>query len=74
MQNKIGDLLSCAGGFILAAILQKAGMGWVSFVWLVVSEVVCIFYMRDSWGLIIFNLAYKSEALLAWQAEGIPRN
>ena len=74
VQNMIGDLVSCAGGFILAASLQMAEMGWVSFVWVVISEIACILYMRDSWGLIIFNLAYKSEALLAWQEEGIPGN
>ena len=74
VQNMIGDLVSCAGGFILAASLQMAEIGWVSFVWVLISEIACILYMRDSWGLIVFNLAYRSEALLAWQVKRIPGN
>ena len=28
-------------------------------------------YMRDSLALTVFALTYKSEALVAWQAEGL---
>ena len=73
VQNIIGDLLACAAGNILAIQLQVAGVIWVSFVWVVVSEVACIVYMRDSLFLIMVALLYKSEHLVEWQAQGMPK-
>ena len=73
VQNIAGDLLSCAVGHILGTQLQLAGVGWVCYVWIVVSEVTCILYMRDSLFLIIVALLYKNEALMEWQDEIIPK-
>ena len=73
VQNIIGDLLAGAVGYIVATQLQMAGVRWVSYVLLIVLEVVCFFYMRDGLFLIIVALLYKSEALVEWQAQGIPQ-
>ena len=72
VQNILGDLLSCAAGYALATVFHLAGVWWASLVWIVVSEVACVLYMRDSLALIMFALSFKNETFMAWQAEIIP--
>ena len=72
IQNILGDMSSCAAGFALAKTLEISGLGWVRFAWIIVSEIFCIIYMRDSLILIWIILIFKIEALANWQAEGIP--
>ena len=73
VQNILGDMLSCAAGYALATVFHLAGVWWASLVWIVVSEVVCVLYMRASLAIMMFALIFKNEALIAWQAEGIPK-
>merc|ERR1712215_565275 len=73
VQNILGDLLSCAAGYALGTVFQQTGVWWASLVWVAVSEVGCTLYMRDSLALTIFALTVRSEALMSWQAEGLPQ-
>ena len=72
IQNILGDLLSCGAGYALGTAFHVSGVWWASLVWVVVSEAGCVLYMRDNLALIIFALIHKSEALVAWQAKGLP--
>jgi hypothetical protein len=62
--NSLGDVLACALGFVLARYL-----GWLrSLVLFVATEVLLLFWIRDSLILNIILLVYPSEKLRAWQA------
>ena len=39
IQNILGDVLSCAVGYILGTVFLAIELWWLSIVWIVVSEV-----------------------------------
>ena len=39
VQNIVGDITSCALGFLVGTFFEKKGMSWGSLVWILVSEV-----------------------------------
>merc|ERR1712079_598986 len=41
IQNIVGDVLSCAVGYILGTVFLAVELWWLSIVWILVSEVVC---------------------------------
>lgn len=62
--NSVGDILACALGFILARWL-----GWRrAIVVFALTEVVLIFWIRDSLLLNILLLIYPVDAIRNWQA------
>merc|ERR1711953_1477616 len=48
IQNILGDILSCAIGYIVGTLFAAVELWWLSLVWVVISEIICILYMRDS--------------------------
>lgn len=75
-QNILGDLLACTFGYLISWMFQEMGVWWVSLIWLLVSEVGCLLYMRDCLILTFFTLVVP-EALvpkaniMQWQEEGV---
>ena len=62
--NSLGDVVACAAGFLLA---RKLGL-LKSLLVFALTEVVLLFWIRDSLLLNILLLVYPSETLKAWQA------
>ena len=89
IQNILGDVLSCAVGYILGTVFLAIELWWLSIVWIVVSEVnkkvtkyknttsclqlVCILYMRDSLVLAILTTLVPVQRLRQWQCAKIPK-
>ena len=64
--NSLADIMCCATGFGLAK-----GLGFLrSLVMFVATEVILIFWIRDSLVINIIMLIYPIEALKAWQMGG----
>jgi hypothetical protein len=62
--NSLGDVLACALGFLVARRL-----GWLrSIAVAVATELVLLFWIRDSLVLNIILLLHPSEKIRAWQA------
>ena len=62
--NSLGDVIACAAGFLLARRLGALK----SLLVFALTEVVLLFWIRDSLLLNILLLVYPSEKLKAWQA------
>ena len=62
--NSLGDVLACAAGFLIARRLGPLKTLLV----FVLTEVVLLFWIRDSLLLNVLLLVYPSESLKAWQA------
>lgn len=61
--NSIGDLLACAAGFFIACKL-----GWKrSLAVFLLTEIVLLFWIRDSLLLNILMLIYPLESIKSWQ-------
>merc|ERR1712184_144729 len=73
IQNILGDVLSCAVGYILGTVFLAIELWWLSIVWIVVSELVCILYMRDSLVLAILTTLVPVQRLRQWQCSKIPK-
>jgi Protein of unknown function (DUF2585) len=61
--NSLGDILSGGLGFLLA---RRLGLRW-SIVFIVVTEVVLLFWIRDNLTLNIVMLIHPSQAVKTWQ-------
>jgi hypothetical protein len=64
--NSLGDILACGIGFVLARHLGFRR----AFAVFMVTEVVLLFWIRDSLLLNVLMLIYPSEAIKEWQAAG----
>jgi hypothetical protein len=64
--NSLGDIVSCAAGFWLAA---RLGL-WRSVCLVLLLEVVLLLWIRDNLTLNILMLIRPSEAVRAWQTGG----
>ena len=73
IQNIIGDLLSCALGYVLGTVFAAVELWWLSLVWVVLSEVDCVLYMRDSLLLNLVTLLVKCDKLISWQLCKVPQ-
>lgn len=62
--NSLGDIIACALGFLLA---RKLGLLRTILIF-AATEVVLLFWIRDSLLLNVLLLIYPSEKLRAWQA------
>ena len=62
--NSLGDVIACAAGVLLARRLGLVK----SLLVFALTEVVLLFWIRDSLLLNILLLVYPSEAVKAWQA------
>lgn len=62
--NSLGDVLACAAGFLIA---RRLGALKTLLVF-VLTEVILLFWIRDSLLLNILLLVYPSQSLRAWQA------
>ena len=62
--NSLGDIIACAAGFLLA---RRLGALKTLLVF-ALTEVVLLFWIRDSLLLNVILLVYPSERLRAWQA------
>jgi len=75
-QNILGDLLACTLGYLVSWLFREMGAWWLSLIWLCISEVGCLLYMRDCLALTFFTLVVP-EALvpkakiMKWQEEGV---
>merc|ERR1712037_737323 len=74
IQNILGDILSCSLGYIVGTLFAAVDFWWLSILWIVISEIVCILYMRDSLVLAIVTLLVHSQRLRGWQCAKIPRS
>merc|ERR1712241_91017 len=74
IQNILGDILSCSLGYIIGTLFAAVDFWWLSILWIVISEIVCILYMRDSLVLAIVTLLVHSQRLRGWQCAKIPRS
>lgn len=64
--NSLGDIAACAVGFLVARRL-----GWLrSLLLFVATELLLLFWIRDSLIVNIILLLYPSEKLRAWQQAG----
>lgn len=64
--NSLGDIAACAVGFLIARRL-----GWLRSVLLfAATEILLLFWIRDSLVVNIILLLYPSEKLRAWQQAG----
>jgi hypothetical protein len=61
--NSLGDLLACAAGFILALKLKFR----LSLAVFLLTEIILLFWIRDSLLLNILMLVYPLEEIKAWQ-------
>merc|ERR1712106_1091089 len=73
IQNIFGDIFSCAIGYILGTVFVAVELWWFSLVWVIVSEAVCIWYMRDSLLMTVLTLLVHSDKLKTWQCVRIPK-
>merc|ERR1712013_730237 len=74
IQNILGDLFSCGLGYITGTVFLVLDLWWLSLVWILISEVVCIWYMRDSLLMTVLTLLVHSEKLKTWQCCRIPKS
>jgi len=74
IQNIAGDLFSCAFGYVLGTFFAALELWWLSLVLIVISEVACILYMRDSLALTVITLLVRSEKLKQWQLCKLPES
>lgn len=64
--NSLGDVIACALGFLIARRI-----GWLrSAIIFATTEILLLFWIRDSLILNIILLLYPSERLRAWQQAG----
>jgi hypothetical protein len=64
--NSLGDIAACAVGFLVARRL-----GWLrSILLFAATEILLLFWIRDSLVVNIILLLYPSERLRAWQQAG----
>lgn len=61
--NSLGDVLSCALGFLIARKIKL----WWSLAFFVVVELILLFWIHDSLLLNIIMLIYPIEAVKSWQ-------
>merc|ERR1712059_124782 len=64
----LGDSIQNIAGAFLAAL----ELWWISLVVIIISEVACIIYMRDSLLLTVITLFVHSEKLKQWQLCKLP--
>ena len=64
--NSLSDVLSCASGAFIAYKLKF----WRSFVYLVLTEILLLFWIRDNLTLNVIMLIYPIEAIKTWQVGG----
>merc|ERR1712179_532233 len=70
IKSIFGDLSYCALAYFLGAVFLSLEMCWLSVAWIILSEVVCILYLRDSLTLTIITLIFHPENLIRWQNRG----
>jgi len=61
--NSLGDILTCALGFLLA---RRVGI-WRSVVFFLVTEVILLFWIRDNLFLNIVMLIHPFDSIKTWQ-------
>jgi hypothetical protein len=66
--NSAADILACLVGFLLAWRLPRSA----TITWVVVSEIMLAFWIRDNLALNILMLVYPLRAIKTWQAAGFP--
>merc|ERR1711879_993452 len=69
-----GDSIQNILGYILGTLFAAVDFWWLSILWIVISEILCILYMRDSLVLTIVTLLVHSQRLRGWQCAKIPKS
>jgi len=72
IQNILGDLVSCAVGYILGTVFAAVELWWLSIVVVLLIEVALVIYMRDSLVLMVVTFVVRSEKVRQWQLCKIP--
>jgi len=72
IQNILGDLVSCALGYILGTVFAAVELWWLSIVLVLLIEVGLVLYMRDSLVLMGVTFVVRSEKIRNWQICKIP--
>merc|ERR1712130_501941 len=72
IQNILGDLVSCALGYILGTVFAAVELWWLSIVLVLLIEVGLVLYMRDSLVLMALTFVVRSEKIRNWQICKIP--
>jgi len=71
IQNILGDIISMVVGYTVGTVFYQLGVWWLSVVWIYLSEVFSLLYMRDGLFLVMYALVVKDPLLIDWQAAGI---
>ena len=66
VQSVLTDLSFCGLGYCLGAVFLSLEQLWLSGVWIAVSELLCVWRLRDSLGLALVALAVPPDSLPAW--------
>ena len=71
IHHVVGALLCCCIGYFFSNFFHAIGAWWFSIVWIVVSEVGCLVYMRDNLFLYILMTVYPMNKVKKWQKKAI---
>src|SRR5207237_513463 len=66
--NSLGDIASCAAGFLLARVLGP----WRSLAAFIATELLLLWLIRDNLTLNVIMLFWPIEAIKHWQSAGQP--
>lgn len=66
--NSVGDVIACAAGFWIAVVFGW----WRSLVFFVLTELILLWWIRDSLLLNIVMLVYPQEGIRQWQMSLFP--
>ena len=72
-QNSIGDVLCAVTGYYICVGFVALDAPYAPAIWFIISELLLLFFIRDSLLLIIFQLVFRDESIKAWQKELIER-
>jgi len=72
-QNILGDCLSCLFGWYVMAICVHHNMFSCVIIWVIVTEVGLLLYMRDTGILVVIQLLFGFNSIREWQAAAVPK-
>ena len=72
IHHVVGAIICCFIGYFFSSFFLAIGVWWLSIVWIVVSEVGCLIYMRDNLFLFVLMMVYPVDTIKQWQEEAIP--
>jgi len=71
IQNIVGDLTACTSGWFLSVVCWLHGVWYLPLIWIVISEVGLMLYIRDNLTITVVMMTYPIDAIKKWQAQGV---